>query len=37
VILDNEGNPMGEAQVYNEDVDNFVNWLNNGLETYSAK
>ncbi len=35
VLLDNNGEPLAEPRVYDEDVDAFVAWLNDGLKDYS--
>lgn len=37
VVLDNEGNPMTPAAYYDEDIDKYVDWLNNGLKNYNKK
>jgi thiol:disulfide interchange protein DsbD len=36
VLLDNEGNPLAPARVYDEDLDAFVNWLNDGVDVYKS-
>jgi thiol:disulfide interchange protein DsbD len=36
VLLDNDGNPLAPARVYDEDVDAFVDWLNNAVDKYKA-
>lgn len=36
VLLDNEGNPLAPARVYDEDVDAFVDWLNTAVDTYKS-
>lgn len=34
VLLDNEGHPLNHAYSYNEDVDKFVDYLQEGLSRY---
>lgn len=34
VLLDNEGMPLGPSYAYNEDVDKYVEFLQNGLKRY---
>lgn len=34
VLLDNQGKPLAPARDYDENVDSFVQWLNQGLEAY---
>jgi thiol:disulfide interchange protein DsbD len=36
VLLDNDGNPLAPARVYDEDVDAFVDWLNKAVDSYKA-
>jgi thiol:disulfide interchange protein DsbD len=36
VILDNDGNPLAPARVYDEDLNAFVKWLNDGVDSYNA-
>lgn len=36
VILDTEGNQLIPAQAYNEDIDNYVDFLDRGLEEFGA-
>ena len=36
VILNNEGAPLMPARVYDENVDAFVKWLNEGAEKYQS-
>jgi thiol:disulfide interchange protein DsbD len=36
VLLDNDGNPLAPARVYDEDVDAFVDWLNTAVDSYKA-
>lgn len=35
VMLDNEGKPLASPYYYDENVAKFVEWLNNGLKSYS--
>lgn len=37
VMLDNDGQPLGPARVYDENVDKFVEWLNEGAEVYASR
>lgn len=37
IMLDNEGQPLGEAREYNENIAEFVAWLENGIEVYKNK
>lgn len=37
VMLDNEGNPLASPYYYDENVAKFVEWLNNGLKSYSSE
>lgn len=37
IILDNEGKPLGAPRTYDENVGNFVGWLENGIESYKSK
>ncbi len=37
IMLDNEGNPLAGAREYNEDVGEFVGWLENGIEQYKQQ
>ncbi len=37
IMLDNEGKPLGEAREYNENISEFVAWLENGIEAYKNK
>ena len=37
VMLDNDGQPLGPARVYDENVDAFVEWLNEGAEVYTSR
>lgn len=37
VILDNEGKPLEKARVYDENVTEFVEWLNAGIANYKKK
>ena len=34
VLLDHEGKPLAPARSYDEDVDAYVNWLNEGLARF---
>jgi len=34
VLLDNEGNPLEKSYSYDEDIQKYLTWLNNGLERY---
>jgi thiol:disulfide interchange protein DsbD len=36
VLLDNDGNPLAPARVYDENLDAFVDWLNNGVDKYNS-
>jgi thiol:disulfide interchange protein DsbD len=36
VLLDNDGKPLGPSREYDEDVNAFVEWLNNGIEQYKS-
>lgn len=36
VLLDNNGKPLAPARAYDENVDEFVEWLNTGVQTYNA-
>lgn len=35
IVLDNAGQPMTGAYFYDEDVDKFADWLNDGINNYS--
>lgn len=35
VILDNEGRPLEQPRVYDEDISAFVSWLERGVEAYN--
>lgn len=37
VILDNEGSPLVPARAYDENVNDFMDWLNRGAEAYNNK
>lgn len=37
VLLDNEGNPLEKSYSYDEDIQKFLSWLNNGLARYVVK
>lgn len=37
VILDNDGRPLEPARTYDENVDSFVEWLNQGIVNYKAQ
>ena len=37
VMLDNEGKPLASPYYYDENVAKFVEWLNNGLTSYSSE
>lgn len=37
VMLDNEGKPLASPYYYDENVAKFVEWLNNGLKSYSSE
>ena len=37
VLLDNQGQPLAPARVYNENLGEFVNWLNDGVAAYKDK
>ena len=34
VLLDNQGRPLAPARAYDENVDDFLDWLNRGAEAY---
>ena len=34
VLLDNEGNPLSGSRAYDEDVAEYINWLNSGITNY---
>ena len=34
VLLDNDGKPLAPARAYDENVDEFVEWLNTGIQKY---
>ena len=34
ILLDNEGKPLSQPRVYNENVSEFVAWLEEGVEKY---
>jgi thiol:disulfide interchange protein DsbD len=34
VILDNDGNPLMSSRSYDENLPEFVNWLNGGIDNY---
>ncbi len=36
VIVDSDGNQLVPAQAYNEDIQNYINFLNRGLEAFRA-
>lgn len=36
ILLDNDGKPLGTPRVYDENVSAFVDWLNQGQQTYAA-
>ena len=35
ILLDNEGNPLAPPRAYDENVDAFVGWLENGIAKYN--
>ena len=37
IMLDNEGKPLAGAREYNENVGEFVGWLEDGIEQYNQK
>ncbi|MGM9861129.1 MAG: protein-disulfide reductase DsbD family protein [Muribaculaceae bacterium] len=37
VLLDNDGMPLAPARVYDENIDAFVTWLEQGLDNYKSK
>ena len=37
VLLDNHGKPLSPARAYDENVDDFLDWLNQGAETYKNR
>ena len=37
VLLDNEGQPLAPARAYDENVDQFLDWLNLGAEAYKNR
>ncbi len=37
VLLDNKGKPLGPARTYDENVDDFLDWLNRGAEAYKNR
>ncbi|MGM9846008.1 MAG: protein-disulfide reductase DsbD family protein [Muribaculaceae bacterium] len=37
VLLDNDGMPLAPARVYDENIDAFVAWLEQGLDNYKSK
>ena len=37
VLLDNDGMPLAPARVYDENIDAFVDWLEQGLDNYKSK
>lgn len=37
VLLDNKGNPLAPARAYDENVDEFLDWLNLGAEAYKNR
>ena len=37
VILDNEGTPLEAPRVYDENIGDFVAWLENGASNYKKK
>lgn len=37
VLLDNEGKPLAQPRSYDENVDEFVNWLQEGVKVYNEK
>lgn len=37
VLLDNHGRPLSPARAYDENVDDFLDWLNQGAETYKNR
>ena len=37
VLLDNEGNPLVKPRVYDENVDAFVKWLEDGVKVYADR
>lgn len=37
VMLDNEGKPLAPARAYDENVDMFLDWLNQGAESYKKR
>lgn len=37
VLLDNKGNPLAPARAYDENVDQFLDWLNLGAEAYKNR
>ncbi|MDE6333389.1 MAG: thioredoxin family protein, partial [Muribaculaceae bacterium] len=36
VLLDNDGKPLAPARAYDENVEEFVEWLNTGIQKYNA-
>lgn len=34
VMLDEQGKPLGPSRSYNEDIQDYLNWLENGLKNY---
>ena len=37
VLLDAEGNPLTKSRSYDEDIDQYLNFLNDGLKAYESK
>ena len=37
VLLDNSGRPLAPARAYDENVDEFIDWLNRGAEAYKNR
>ena len=37
VMLDNQGRPLAPARAYDENVDDFLDWLNRGAEAYKSR
>ena len=37
VLLDNQGRPLAPARAYDENVDDFLDWLNRGAEAYKSR
>ncbi len=37
VLLDNQGRPLAPTRAYDENVDDFLDWLNRGAEAYKSR